>query len=110
MSVLLGPISGAVIAGGVYYGFSTMIRTRTEQHIHDLHVLSTRLAEPGAPTHAPPSAFDRIEHRPFRVLLQSGWNHQVESMFRDARDFSTWAADWGRQKVYGEQSTPRKTT
>lgn len=110
MSFLLGPISGAVIAGGVYYGFSAMIRTRTEQHIHDLHVLSARLAEPSAPTNAPPSAFDRIEHRPFRLLVQSGWNKQVETAFRDARDLSTRTIDWSRRKLYGEEDSPRKST
>ncbi|EKM57298.1 uncharacterized protein PHACADRAFT_92257 [Phanerochaete carnosa HHB-10118-sp] len=109
MSFLLGPISGAVIAGGVYYGFSTMIQTRTEAHIHDLHVLSTRLAEPAAPTNAPPSAFDRIQHRPFRLLLQNGWNNQVESLFRDAQGFSTRTIEWSRRKLYGEENTPRKS-
>ncbi|KAH9834751.1 uncharacterized protein C8Q71DRAFT_766217 [Rhodofomes roseus] len=36
MSFLVGPISGALAAGGVYYGFSTMIQTRTEQHRTDV--------------------------------------------------------------------------
>ncbi|KAF8957528.1 hypothetical protein BDZ97DRAFT_104269 [Flammula alnicola] len=55
MSFLVGPVSGALVAGGVYYGFSNLIQTRTEQHIKDLHALSVRLVEtPNWYKHRPP--------------------------------------------------------
>ena len=66
--------------------------------------------EPTVATNAPRSAFDRIQHRPFKLLLQNGWNAQIETLFRDARDFSTRTIDWSRKKLYGEEEEPSKPT
>ncbi|OBZ76294.1 ATP synthase subunit gamma, mitochondrial [Grifola frondosa] len=79
MSFLVGPVSGVLVAGGVYYGFSTMIQTKTEQHRSDLHKLSRRLVDASANIPAPKPASERIAHRPFLSMLQSRWNTQLES-------------------------------
>ncbi|KAJ7748404.1 hypothetical protein B0H16DRAFT_1725595 [Mycena metata] len=49
MSFVLGPVSGALVAGGLYYGYSNMMQIR-------LHKLSVRLVETPALIMAPPSA------------------------------------------------------
>ncbi|KIP04834.1 hypothetical protein PHLGIDRAFT_92995 [Phlebiopsis gigantea 11061_1 CR5-6] len=110
MSFLLGPISGAVIAGGVYYGFSAMIRTSAEQHIHDLHALSVRLEQPSVDSRAAPSAFDRIRHRPFSRTLKQQWNIQLESLFRTVGDIGGQTVEWGRRKIHGETNTSNKSS
>ncbi|KZT64985.1 hypothetical protein DAEQUDRAFT_769224 [Daedalea quercina L-15889] len=101
MSFLIGPVSGALAAGGVYYGFSTMIQTRTEKHRSDLRALSRRLVEADSIVPAPPPAAERISQRPFTTLLKHQWNTQVEALFRSAGDWDRRVVGWGRRVLYG---------
>ncbi|KAJ3967934.1 hypothetical protein EV361DRAFT_928351 [Lentinula raphanica] len=84
MSFLLGPVSGALVAGGIYYGFSNLIQTRTKQLSTDLHIQSTLLLHSPTPawisTYPSPAA-SRIERKPFLSLVQAGWNEQLEKTF-----------------------------
>ncbi|KAF8152986.1 hypothetical protein B0H34DRAFT_87192 [Crassisporium funariophilum] len=105
MSILLGPISGALVAGGVYYGFSNLMRTRTEQHRKDLHTLSVRLVETPALIQAPPSAAARIKPHPFTSQLKSQWNHEIAVLFAGFGNIDRSALAWGRSLVYGPSST-----
>ncbi|KIM41352.1 hypothetical protein M413DRAFT_147015 [Hebeloma cylindrosporum] len=109
MSFLLGPISGALVAGGVYYGFSNLIQTRTEQHIKDLHALSVRLVETPTLVHAPPSAATRIKPRTFTSEVKSQWNHEVAAIFRGVHDLDKRAVEWGRSLLYGPSKVEEKS-
>ncbi|KAJ3879003.1 hypothetical protein F5051DRAFT_404136 [Lentinula edodes] len=84
MSFLLGPVSGALVAGGIYYGFSNLIQARTMQLSTDLHIQSTLLLHSPTPawisTYPSPAA-SRVEHSPFISLIQAGWNEQIEKAF-----------------------------
>ncbi|KAJ7211061.1 hypothetical protein B0H12DRAFT_1061900 [Mycena haematopus] len=106
MSFLFGPVSGALVAGGLYYGYSSMLQTRTETHIRDLHTLSVRLVESPALIMAPPSAATRITPRPFSTLLQSRWNQEVGSMYAGLRRWDIRAAEWGKRVLYGRETRP----
>ncbi|KAF8199359.1 hypothetical protein K438DRAFT_1583385 [Mycena galopus ATCC 62051] len=106
MSFLLGPVSGALVAGGLYYGYSSMMQTRTETHIRDLHTLSVRLVETPALIMAPPSAATRITPRPFSALLQSRWNQEVASMYAGLREWDIRAQEWGKRLLYGAGTQP----
>ncbi|KAJ7748423.1 hypothetical protein B0H16DRAFT_906983 [Mycena metata] len=101
MSFLLGPVSGALVAGGLYYGYSNMMQIRTQTHITDLHKLSVRLVETPALIMAPPSAATRVTPRPFSTLLQSRWNQEVASLFAGMREWDTRAQEWGKRLLYG---------
>ncbi|EPT03244.1 hypothetical protein FOMPIDRAFT_1047233 [Fomitopsis schrenkii] len=106
MSFLIGPVSGALAAGGVYYGFSTMIQTRTEQHRVDLHALSRRLVEADTIIPAPLPASERIHQRPFDTMLKHQWNIQVEALFHAVGDWDRRVVDWGRRVLYGGDASP----
>ncbi|KAE9399776.1 hypothetical protein BT96DRAFT_939199 [Gymnopus androsaceus JB14] len=84
MSFLLGPVSGALVAGGVYYGFSNLIQARTRQLSTDLHIQSTLLLHSSTPawidTYPSPAA-SRIATRPFVSMVQASWNEQLEKAF-----------------------------
>ncbi|KZT04924.1 uncharacterized protein LAESUDRAFT_682052 [Laetiporus sulphureus 93-53] len=108
MSSLLGPISGALVAGGIYYGFSAMIQTRTEQHRADLHRLSQRLLDAPTSIPAPPAAVQRITHHPLASMLKSQWNAQIETVFRTARGWDRRAIDWTRRVLYGGDAAAEK--
>ncbi|KAI0943519.1 hypothetical protein AcW1_002666 [Taiwanofungus camphoratus] len=108
MSLLVGPASGALVAGGIYYGFSTMIQTRTERHCSDLLELSQRLLDSPYGTSAPPPASERILRRPFATVLKSQWNTQMETLFRTAGEWDQRATDWGRRILYGGDATSAK--
>ncbi|KAI0634571.1 hypothetical protein C8Q77DRAFT_1055426 [Trametes polyzona] len=101
MSFLVGTASGALVAGGVYYGLSSMISTRTQQHRVDLHHLSERLVNASSDIPAPTPAAARIPHRPFVSMLQNGWNNQIEALFRSTRDLDQQVMDWARKTLYG---------
>ncbi|KAF9810973.1 hypothetical protein IEO21_06730 [Rhodonia placenta] len=101
MSFLVGPVSGALAAGGVYYGFSTLIQTRTEQHRSDLHKLSQRLLDAPSNIPAPASAAQRIVRHPFASLLKNQWNTQLETLFQGADGWGRRVSDWTRDKLYG---------
>ncbi|KAJ6471407.1 hypothetical protein C8R45DRAFT_1014188 [Mycena sanguinolenta] len=106
MSFLLGPVSGALVAGGFYYGYSSMMQTRTQSHIRDLQFLSVRLVETPALITAPHPAAARITPRPFSTLLQSRWNQEMASMYAGLREWDTRAMEWGKRLLYGEQTRP----
>ncbi|KAF8065047.1 hypothetical protein FPV67DRAFT_167006 [Lyophyllum atratum] len=101
MSFLIGPASGALVAGGVYYGFSNLIHTRTEQHRRDLHTLSARLIEDPTFAQAAPSAATRITHRPFTSLMKAKWNQEIEYLFAGFASWDQRAQEWGRRVLYG---------
>ncbi|GLB39736.1 putative component of the MICOS complex, a large protein complex of the mitochondrial inner membrane that plays crucial roles in the maintenance of crista junctions, inner membrane architecture, and formation of contact sites to the outer membrane [Lyophyllum shimeji] len=81
MSFLIGPVSGALVAGGIYYGFSNLIHTRTDQLSKDLQTLSARLIEHPTLVQAPPPAAARITHHPFSSLLKDKWNQEIAKLF-----------------------------
>ncbi|KAK0202542.1 hypothetical protein DFS33DRAFT_1341027 [Desarmillaria ectypa] len=103
MSFLLGPVSGALVAGGVYYGFSNLIQSRTEQHHKDLHQLSVRLVETPNVVIAPPSAASRIAHRPFASLIHETWNGEVDAVYHWVRTSDKRLQEWGRKLLYGDK-------
>ncbi|KAH8080719.1 hypothetical protein BXZ70DRAFT_638299 [Cristinia sonorae] len=102
MSFLVGPLSGALVAGGVYYGFSNMIHSRTERHRVDLHRLSNELiTSTPLPSTAPAPASSRIVYQPFTSMLKHRWNAQVESLVKGARSWDENLGEWGRRWLYG---------
>ncbi|KAJ7202539.1 hypothetical protein GGX14DRAFT_653562 [Mycena pura] len=107
MSFLLGPVSGALVAGGLYYGYSNMMQMRTEQHRRDLHTLSVRLVQTPALIMAPSPAASRITPRPFSELLQARWNEQVASLLVEVRRWETRAQEWGRDQLYRRPTSER---
>ncbi|KAI0088363.1 hypothetical protein BDY19DRAFT_950527 [Irpex rosettiformis] len=108
MSFLLGPVSGALVAGGVYYGFSTMIQDRTLKHRVDLHKLSIRLTDASTIPVGPLPASERIQHRPFVSMMKNQWNIQVETLFRSIGDLNRKAGDWTKRTLYREYSATKK--
>ncbi|KAJ6619249.1 hypothetical protein B0H10DRAFT_1793943, partial [Mycena sp. CBHHK59/15] len=103
---LLGPLSGALVAGGFYYGYSNMIQTRTEAHRRDLHTLSVRLVATPALIVAPPSAATRITPRPLTTLVQSRWNQEVAALFAGLGAWDTRAQQWGKRLLYRSDAQP----
>ncbi|KAJ7291933.1 hypothetical protein C8J57DRAFT_1274205 [Mycena rebaudengoi] len=110
MSFLLGPLSGALVAGGVYYGYSNMIQARTQQHIHDLHTLSVRLADAPALIIAPPSAAARVTPRPLRELVQARWNEEVAGLYKGVGRWEERVGAWGREIVQGPNTGARSAS
>ncbi|KAF9484067.1 hypothetical protein BDN70DRAFT_872966 [Pholiota conissans] len=109
MSFLIGPISGALVAGGVYYGFSNLMQTRTNQHIKDLHALSVRLVETPTLVQAPPPAATRIKPHPFTSEIKSQWNDEIAAVFKRIQSLDRTAVEWGRSLLYGPPTTEGKT-
>ncbi|KAH9474564.1 hypothetical protein JR316_0013026 [Psilocybe cubensis] len=108
MSVLLGPLSGALVAGGIYYGFSNLMQTRTQQHIKDLHTLSVRLVETPNVILAPPSAAARVKPHNFTTELKARWNNEVECLFRGIQNLDRSAVEWGRTLLYSSSGKEDK--
>ncbi|KAI9567769.1 hypothetical protein HD554DRAFT_2023428 [Boletus coccyginus] len=102
MSFLVGSLAGAVATGGVYYGFSNLIQTRTAQHRNDLHALSGRLVDASATTPGPLPASARIVERPFTTMLQSRWNEHVATVFSTVGRWERQASDGAKKVLYGE--------
>ncbi|EGO01167.1 hypothetical protein SERLA73DRAFT_134424 [Serpula lacrymans var. lacrymans S7.3] len=109
MSFLVGSVAGALVTGGVYYGFSNLIQTRTEEHRVDMHSLSDRLTNASTLIPSPPPASTRITHRPFASLLQSRWNDEMAGLFRSIGTWEERAEDWGRNILYGNNSRARNS-
>ncbi|KAF9556816.1 hypothetical protein CPC08DRAFT_710903 [Agrocybe pediades] len=103
MSALIGPLSGALVAGGIYYGFSNLIQTRTEQHIRDLHALSTRLVDSPNVVLAPPSAAMRVKPHPFTNELKYRWNREIAALFLGFQNLDRSVVRWGRSLLYGPE-------
>ncbi|KAJ7626951.1 hypothetical protein FB45DRAFT_920373 [Roridomyces roridus] len=101
MSFLAGPVSGALVAGGLYYGYSNMMQLKTEQHRKDLHALSVRLVEHPALIIAPPSAATRITPPSFNSVLQARWNQEITTLFGGLREWNVRAQEWARTELYG---------
>ncbi|KAH9925017.1 uncharacterized protein BXZ73DRAFT_103395 [Epithele typhae] len=101
MSFLVGTASGALVAGGVYYGFSAMMSSRTGQHQSDMHNLSQRLVNAAADIPTPVPAAQRIPQKPFMAMIQQKWNSQIDALFRGTRDLDQQVEDWGRRTLYG---------
>ncbi|KAJ3561884.1 hypothetical protein NP233_g9920 [Leucocoprinus birnbaumii] len=119
----VGPVAGALVAGGVYYGFSNLIQTRTEQlrtesndgtpyfafpgpHFmisYSLHVLSSRLVDSPTLANAPPSAASRITSKPWATYAESRWNQEIAYLFAGFHEWDRRASEWGRKVLYGEQ-------
>ncbi|PBK99735.1 hypothetical protein ARMGADRAFT_918707 [Armillaria gallica] len=102
MSFLVGPVSGALVAGGVYYGFSNLIQSR-QQHRKDLHQLSVRLVETPSVVIAPPSAASRIAHKPFASVIHETWNGEVGAVYHWVRTSDKRLQEWGRKLLYGDK-------
>jgi len=100
MSFLVGPIAGGLVAGGVYYGFSNLILTRTAQHRRDIHALSERLVDASTAVPSPTPASARIAHRPFASLLKDQWNRQTAAVYGKVRSLDERAQELGRKILY----------
>ncbi|KAI6026040.1 hypothetical protein EDC04DRAFT_228057 [Pisolithus marmoratus] len=103
MSFLAGSVAGALVSGGVYYGFSSLMQSKTAHLRADLHLLSERLVTASTIV-PPPPASTRIVHRPFLTLVQSRWNQEVASIFATLTRWEQHASEWGRKRLYGERS------
>ncbi|KAF8558685.1 hypothetical protein OG21DRAFT_1404774 [Imleria badia] len=102
MSFLVGSLAGAVATGGVYYGFSNLIQTRTTQHRTDLHALSGRLVDaPSTTLPGPPPASARIVARPFTTMVQAQWNAHVASVYATVGGWERRASAWAHKVLYG---------
>ncbi|KAI0074270.1 hypothetical protein K474DRAFT_78892 [Panus rudis PR-1116 ss-1] len=103
MSFLIGPISGALAAGGVYYGLSSMMSNSIQIHRNDMQSLSNRLQSPESQvsTSAPPRAADRIQQTHYPDYLKYRWNNQLEIMLERVREVDDKISAWGRRVLYG---------
>ncbi|KZT24088.1 hypothetical protein NEOLEDRAFT_1135626 [Neolentinus lepideus HHB14362 ss-1] len=101
MSFLSGTLSGALVAGGLYYGFSNLIQTRTKAHNADLHTLSQRLLNPLPASDVPPTAAERIHRDAFSAQLKDRWNQEIGGLFKTSREWAVKGADWGKRTLYG---------
>ncbi|KAI0310961.1 hypothetical protein OF83DRAFT_814403 [Amylostereum chailletii] len=110
MSFVIGPLSGALVAGGVYFGFSNLIQTRTEQHRADLHTLSQRLITPPSTHPVPPPASARIVRDPFSSMVKHQWNEKLSSFYIGARREGERAGEWCRRVLYGGEASKNPTT
>ncbi|KAN0107731.1 hypothetical protein V8E52_009820 [Russula decolorans] len=110
MSFIIGPLSGALVAGGIYYGFSNLIESRTNRHREDLHTLSRRLITPPAEYDPPPPAAARIVMKPFAELIKQSWNDKVGGLYALTRKEGERASSWGRRVLYGGDASPGKAT
>ncbi|KAH7910384.1 hypothetical protein BJ138DRAFT_1087763 [Hygrophoropsis aurantiaca] len=104
MSFLVGSLAGALTTGGIYYGFSNMIQTRTAQHRADLHTISDRLVNASSTIPSPPPASMRIAQRPLAELIESRWNDEVAGLFSYVGRWEQRAEEWGRKVLYGDSS------
>ncbi|KAN0094607.1 hypothetical protein V8E55_002894 [Tylopilus felleus] len=102
MSFLVGSLAGAVATGGVYYGFSNLIQTRTAQHRTDLHRLSDTLVDASAGLPGPVPASKRIVERPFTTMLQARWNAHVAGAYATVGRWERRASEWTRRALYGQ--------
>ncbi|KAF6751187.1 hypothetical protein DFP72DRAFT_1071734 [Ephemerocybe angulata] len=101
MSILVGPISGALVAGGVYYGFSNLISSRTDQHQRDLAYLTQRLSETPTLVQGPPRAASLIKHNDLASYAKAKWNQEIETLATGFRNWDRRAVDWARNALYG---------
>ncbi|CAK5273415.1 unnamed protein product, partial [Mycena citricolor] len=107
MASLLGPISGALVAGGFYYGYSSLMHNRTESLKTELHTLSVRLVDHPALVMAPPSAAARVTPPSFAATLKARWNDEVAGLAQNLRGLDGQVGAWGRRVVYGDQHTSK---
>ncbi|KAI9428533.1 hypothetical protein H4582DRAFT_1990737 [Lactarius indigo] len=118
MSFLIGPVSGALVAGGVspllilyavilkvlvkiYYGFSNLIESRTIQHRDNLHMLSQKLVTPPSEHDVPPTAAARVVTKPLTALVKQRWNEKVSELYTLTGRGGDRASSWGREVLYG---------
>ncbi|KXN87163.1 hypothetical protein AN958_09127 [Leucoagaricus sp. SymC.cos] len=115
---LVGPVAGALVAGGVYYGFSSLIQTRLVSLTHlrcitqltlSLHVLSSRLIDSPTLVNAPPSAASRITSHPWSTYMESRWNQEIAYLFAGVREWDRRASEWGRKVLYGDTTSREKS-
>jgi len=98
MSFLAGSLSGALVAGGIYYAiFSRDLQSRTMRHQRDIHCLVNNLQEPQVP--APSPAVARINYDPRKALLKQRWNEEIEGLFNTVRGWDNRIIEWGRRLV-----------
>ncbi|KAF8480073.1 hypothetical protein DFH94DRAFT_459432 [Russula ochroleuca] len=110
MSFVIGPLSGALVAGGIYYGFSNLVESRTNRHREDLHTLSKRLITPPAEYDPPPPAAARIVMKPFMEVIKQSWNDKVGGIYALTRKEGERASSWGRRVLYGGDASHGKST
>ncbi|KAH8112851.1 hypothetical protein DFH11DRAFT_1728202 [Phellopilus nigrolimitatus] len=102
MSFIVGTLSGAVAAGGVYYAFSNLIKSQTDAHRADMHALAhTLIAPPASTVPAPLPAAARIARSPVQSLLAGRWNEEIEGLFRKVGSWEKGVAELGRRWLYG---------
>ncbi|KLO18952.1 hypothetical protein SCHPADRAFT_899286 [Schizopora paradoxa] len=101
MSRLIGTVSGALVAGGVYYAFSNMIQARTQKHTAEMHALSTALLSPPSSIPATPTAAERVNRSPTKSYMQGRWNEEIRGLLKIAGNMETNVAAWSRRWLYG---------
>ncbi|EJD51864.1 hypothetical protein AURDEDRAFT_158709 [Auricularia subglabra TFB-10046 SS5] len=74
MGFFIGALSGALVAGGIYYAYSSTIQTRTLKHCTQLRALAHELQDPPIVRNAPAPAASRIPSRPFSDQFAQKWN------------------------------------
>jgi len=110
MSFIISSLSGALVAGGIYYGFSNLIELRTNRHREDLHALSRRLITPPAEHNPPPAAAARIVMKPFTELVKQSWNDKVGRLYALTRKEGERASSLERRVLYGGDASAGKPT
>ncbi|KAJ7048287.1 hypothetical protein C8F01DRAFT_1192566 [Mycena amicta] len=109
MSFLLGPVSGALVAGGLYYGYSTVMQARTEQHRRDLHAISVRLVTTPALIAAPPPAASRIAPDTFSAVLKERWNAEIGGLVSGMRGLEERAVRRASSMLDGPTKSQQET-
>ncbi|KZV80428.1 hypothetical protein EXIGLDRAFT_780958 [Exidia glandulosa HHB12029] len=80
MGFFAGALSGALVAGGVYYAYSSTIQQRTAKHCTELRALSRQLEDPPIVRNAPAPAVTRVPIRPFRDQFMQKWNEGLQGL------------------------------
>ncbi|KAG8923795.1 hypothetical protein FRC02_010913 [Tulasnella sp. 418] len=109
MSFFIGPITGGLVAGAVYYSFSYSIETRTKDLQARFQNLNHQLNQPAV--HGDPPAVNRVVYSPFREMLKRRWNEEVAAGFSAVQNFevpwqriqSTWEQVREKAKSVGQQ-------
>jgi len=96
--MFVGVVSGAVVAGGLYYAFSNSIQSQTLKSRAQLQSLSQQLQSPLPPT---PQTVSNRQHvnQTFKGLLKQRWNEGLTTMFIRIHEWDRKVEDWGKSLI-----------